>query len=588
MSGIYCAALYVLGLNGAYHESAACLLRDGNVVIAIEEERLSRRKHGKSAEPTTGGELPLRAIAQCLAAAGIDLSDVAWVAYSINPHARLGNKDIPDRVLHGGWGSAAGEQRFFDDLREVPSRLAQLGMKGQFRWIDHHLAHAASAFYPAPFSDAAILCVDGIGEVGSTLFAQGRGHRMQVLKEIRYPASIGFLWEKLARFLGFSEYDACKIMGLASYGNPQKYLDRFFQIMSLQPNGTFSMDGDTLRFRSEDFAPLEALFELPQRRGDAPLSDAHRDLAAALQAVTNRALSHMIRALSEQTDFENLCMAGGVALNCVANRVAFEASRFSQLYVQPAAHDAGTALGAALYLWHQVLDNSARQTLSHCFIGSSFNSAAMQEALDRSGLPYQRVDGIERVAAQRIAAGQIVGWFQGAMEFGPRALGNRSLLADPRDPAMKSLLNQRVKHREDFRPFAPSVLLEEAAQWFHIGKRTPASDFMLLAYPVKDELAARIPAVVHVDGTSRIQTVRKQTNPRYHALISAFYEITGVPMVLNTSFNDNEPIVCSPADAIETFKNTRIDALVMGDFLIEANGLSVFGTAIPTGGHRMA
>ncbi|MDC0747082.1 carbamoyltransferase family protein [Polyangium mundeleinium] len=562
--------MYVLGINAAYHESAACLLEDGKLVAAIEEERLSRRKHGKPAEPTNGHDLPRLAIQHCLDRAGIGLGDVAWVGYSIEPRARLQNKDLADRVVPGGWGSEEGEMRFFDSLQRVPSELRALGMQGEMKWVGHHLAHAASAFLPSSFHESAILCVDGIGELGSTLFAHGSGTKMEVESEIRYPASLGFLWEKFSKFLGFSEYDACKVMGLASYGDPTVYLPHFERLLTFAPEGRFQLDGHALRFRVEDYTPLEAMFGIAGRKKGEPILAAHEDIAAALQEITNQTFSHMFQHLARSTGSKNLCMAGGVALNCVANRIAFEASPFERLYIQPAAHDAGTALGAALYIWHTMLGHPERLALRHAYMGPSFDDAALERALASSGLVYERVPDIERRAAKLIADGDIVGWFQGAMEYGPRALGNRSLLADPRSPTMKQVLNDRVKHREPFRPFAPSVLAEEAAKWFCIEKTAEASDFMLVAYPARPEQAGRIPAVVHVDGTSRVQTVRAETNRRYHGLISAFHELTGVPMVLNTSFNDNEPIVCTPEHAIDTFKGTRIDALAMGDFLVEA------------------
>ncbi|HRI70451.1 MAG TPA: carbamoyltransferase C-terminal domain-containing protein [Polyangium sp.] len=562
--------MYILGINSAYHESAACLLRDGQIVAAIEEERLSRHKHGKAAEPANGSELPRLAIRHCLDTGGISLGEVAWIAYSLEPRMRLQNNQFVDLVTPGGWGSAAGEQIFFEQVQRAPTELRAMGMKGEFKWVGHHLAHAASAFYPSSFPQAAILCVDGIGETGSTLFARGIGAKMEVLDEISYPSSMGFLWEKMSKFLGFSDYDACKVMGLASYGDPTRFLSHFEKMVTLEPQGRFALDGDELRFRVEDYGPLEARFGIPRRKKGDPLLPVHQHIASALQEMTNRTLTHMVRHLAQQTKSKNLCMAGGVALNCVANRIAFEASSFEGLYVQPAAHDAGTALGAALYVWHAMLGHQDRASMTHPYAGPAFDNAAIERTLKAANVVYERVPNIASRTAELLARGEIVGWFQGALEFGPRALGNRSLLADPRSPTMKKTLNDRVKHREDFRPFAPSVLAEEVEKWFCVEKSTPTSDFMLLAYPARPERKELIPAVVHVDGTSRVQTVRSSTNPRYHELISAFHALTGVPMVLNTSFNDNEPIVCTPADAVATFKSTHIDALAIGDFLVEA------------------
>ncbi|MDI1475042.1 carbamoyltransferase C-terminal domain-containing protein [Polyangium sp. y55x31] len=563
--------MYVLGINAAYHESAACLLKDGAIVAAIEEERLSRRKHGKAANLDDGHALPLLAIQYCLDVAGVTLGEVSCVGYSLEPHDRLRNKEIVEPVVPGGWGSPAGEQLFFDLALRVPAELRRLGMTGEFKWVPHHLAHAASAFHPSPFREAAILCVDGIGEVGSTLFASGCGSKIEALDEIRYPSSLGFLWEKLSKFLGFSEYDACQVMGLAAYGDPRRFRGSFERLVSFEPEGHFALDGGALRFRVEDYEPLEALFGVPLRKKSEPILAAHEDIAAALQEMTNQTIGHMVRHLAARTGSKNLCMAGGVALNCVSNRIVFEASPFEGLFVQPAAHDAGTALGAALHVWHDVLGHAERSPMLHPYVGPRFDDSAIERALSKTGVVYQREPNIEEKVAELLAAGKIVGWFQGAMEFGPRALGNRSLLADPRALEMKRRLNDRIKHRASFRPFAPSILAEEAERWFVIEKSTATSDFMLLAYPVRPDRMAQIPSVIHVDGTSRVQTVRAETNPRYHKLISAFYARTGVPMVLNTSFNDSEPIVCTPEHAIETFRSASIDVLAIGDCLVEAS-----------------
>jgi carbamoyltransferase len=565
--------MYILGINSAYHESAVCLLRDGAIVVAIEEERFNRKKHAKSARVDNPDEIPVNAIRYALEKAGISADQVAHVGFSIDPWRRLENKDLDELVVDGDWGSIAGEEAFFNRLMLIPDRLRDMGFEAQVTWLGHHQCHAASAFYPTPFREAAVLAVDGIGEANTTLLCYGQGTRVEMLKEIAYPNSLGFVWEKLSKFLGFGEYDAAKVMGLASYGDPRRYMGRFEQVIRLVPEGGFVVDNGVFRFRAEDYVPLENLFGARRRTREQDLAREHEDIAAALQEITNRVAIHLADYLHAQTGSRNLCLAGGVALNCVMNRVVYEESPFENLFVQPAAHDAGTALGAALFIWHSVLGMESRCVMDHAFWGPAFSDEEIETFLrGEDSLIYVRVDDIERKAAELLADGNVVGWFQGAMEFGPRALGNRTLLADPRNPGMRDILNEKVKHRESFRPFAPSVLHEEADKWFEIAKPTSASEFMLVAYPANPDFRDRIPAVVHVDGTSRIQTVRKEVNPRYHKMISEFYAMTGVPVVLNTSFNDSEPIVCTPEDAINTFKNTRIDYLAIGNYLVTRNG----------------
>jgi carbamoyltransferase len=560
--------MYTLGINAAYHESAACLLKDGIVVAAAEEERFNRKKHGKRASISNPQELPIEAIQFSLDLAGITASQIAHIGFSINPFKRLENKKIVDIVEEGSWGSETGEDAFFNNLMLIPDMLRDMGFRAELSWLDHHLCHAASAFYLSPFIDAAVLTIDGIGEVGSTLLAYSNNSPIKVLEEIKYPASLGFLWEKLSKFLGFTEYDACKVMGLAAYGDCQFYRKQFSKLINLLPEGMFELDNDVFRFRVEDYGPLEELFGVTRRYCEQGIQDYHKHIAAGLQWVTNQAVLHIAQHLFVRTRSDNLCLAGGVALNCITNKMILEDSSFANLFIQPAAHDAGTAIGAALLMWHETLKQDRKQALNHVYLGPLFSDAEIEKSLKEQGLLFDRVENIEKTVAELLSQQYIVGWFQGAMEFGPRALGNRSLLADPRDASMREILNKKIKHREDFRPLAPSVLAEEAGEWFEIYKTTPASDFMLVAYKAKEHVRDKIPAVIHKDGTSRIQTVQRATNPRYHQLITEFFNITGVPLVLNTSFNDSEPIVCTPHDAINTFKKTQMDYLAIGSFLV--------------------
>ena len=566
---------YMLGINSVYHESAACLLRDGEPVAFAEEERFNRRKHGKLARVDTPDELPRQAIQFCLRQAGIDLADVEAVGYSFNPPNRLRNVGLDEPVRAGDWGSEAGEELFQRRLRGIPEALGRVGgAPGQdrFHWIDHHLCHAASAFLVSPFDEAAVLVVDGIGEFATAWLGHGQGREIRLIAEIPYPHSVGFLWEKLAEFLGFGIYDACKVMGLAAFGDSRIFAPAFAKLVASNGHGELHLAADILRFRSDDFRPLESLLG-PKRSPDEPLTSRHADIAAALQDATDKALLDLAAVLRKHTGSSRLCFAGGVALNCVSNRVLQESGLFEEFYVPPVAHDAGTALGAAAWLWCQRQGGERSFVLQHPYFGPGYSHAELISVLDQSGFPYRRSFDPASEAAALIAGGAVVGWFQGRMEVGPRALGNRSLLADARRADMPSIINEKVKHRESFRPFAPSVLAERAADWFRIPGRSPSSDFMLIACEARPDQAARIPAVVHIDGTSRVQTVRAETNPLFYRLIAEFERRTGVPLVLNTSFNDSEPIVCSPEDALRMFAGTAIDVLVLGDFVVERKAL---------------
>jgi carbamoyltransferase len=392
---------------------------------------------------------------------------------------------------------------------------------------------------------------------------------------VRYPASIGYLWETISVFLGFGVYDAAKVMGLAAYGDPARFRAVFDRLAWVLPGGGFDMAHDALRFGKIMYYPpsayhdeLARLFDCEPRPPEYALVDVHHDIAAALQEKTNELVLHLARRAGELTGSANLCLAGGVALNCVTNEHVFAAGPFDELYIQPAAHDGGLALGGALYAWHQLLDRPREPEMAHAYWGPSFTEAEIEDALRRRELCYERPDDLERTVARLVSAESVVGLFQGAMELGPRALGNRSIIADPRRPHMRDILNQKIKHREYFRPLAPSVLAEDVTDWFDVAKPTRAADFMLMAYTAKVHVRDRIGAVLHVDNTCRIQAVRRETNPRFHRLIAQFKELTGVPMVLNTSFNDQEPIICSPEDALNTFLKTEMDYLAIGPFLV--------------------
>ncbi|KAI9371233.1 Carbamoyltransferase-domain-containing protein [Aspergillus egyptiacus] len=555
----------IFGINSVYHESAATLVVDGQVVAAAEEERFSRIKHAKPARVDNPEVLPLESIRYCLESAAVKPEDLDAIAYSFDPDLRERDFILDDQTPAGDWGTAEGEKTFLARLRSVPDALAaHLGRAEQrFTFIPHHLSHAASSFYPSGFEEAAILVADGIGEAACTLLARGDKNGITILREIPFPHSIGFIWEKISQYVGFSEYDACKTMGLAAYGDASKFKDAFKQLMWVESAGGYAVDKATANFRLPDFDRLEALFG-PARKAGTPLESHHYDVAAALQAVTDEALLALAKELRQVVDSDNLCLAGGVALNCVSNVVLKEAGLFSNIFIPSAPHDAGTAMGAALEL-NQRMGGPANLASDTPYLGPEYDDAAIVAAYKAAGLSPELSSSPALEAARMIAAGKVVAWFQGRMEFGPRALGNRSLLADPRSSTTREMLNVKVKHRETFRPFAPSVLAEPAGEWFELSEPSRSYDFMLFACQTAAGRREQIPAVLHEDGTARVQLVHRERNPAFYELISHFADLTGVPMVLNTSFNDSEPIVCTPDHAIATFKKTRIDALFIGN-----------------------
>ncbi len=457
---------------------------------------------------------------------------------------------------------------FYEHVSSVPSKLKDLGFAGQFHWVPHHRAHAASAFFASPFYKALTLSIDGIGEDNTAGVYLGEGNDLTKIASIDYPNSIGFFWEKFSEFLGFSPYDACKVMGMSANGDGKKVLEPFTKIVTLTDDGLFKINIEIMKFRANDFKSLEELFEINKRQVNEPLQQIHYDIADGLQLMTNNILMHIVSHFLEQTQTDYVCLAGGVGLNCVSNNMIYQNTHIRDLFVQPAAHDGGTALGCALSIWHKEMGNSKRAYLPNTYLGPAYSDENYEAEAKKAGLSVKRIDDIETEVAVLLTQGNIVSWFQDRMEFGPRALGNRSLLADPRNPLIREIMNVKVKHREEFRPFAPSILKENVGDWFKTKGLPNASYYMLMAMDVIPEKAGLIPAVIHSDNTGRVQVVEEQNNPKYYNLIREFGKLTGVPMLLNTSFNDNEPIVCSPADAIKTFLSTRIDFLVLGNYLI--------------------
>ncbi|WP_213735687.1 carbamoyltransferase C-terminal domain-containing protein [Bradyrhizobium sp. dw_411] len=562
--------LNILGINSVYHESSAALLVDGKLVAAVEEERFNRIKHGKTAEFDNPHQLPERAIRYCLKHAGLTAGDIDHVAYSFSPKMRQAQ-------YRKEWWNPRLEETLRLRLGQVQGAVEEYldrPLKQSFHFVPHHMAHAASAYFPSGFDHAAILTLDGIGEVAGSFLAKAEGTRIQAVESIDYPNSLGFLWEVLSSHLGFSHYDASKVMGLAAYGNPEIFR-RKIQAALRVGKEDYAVSPEFLSANPNQYAKLEAAFG-PARYEEgenAQILPRHADIAAALQEATNEAVLALVRRLKRQVPSDKLCMAGGVALNCVTNEIVRKSGEFSDVFIPSAPHDAGTAIGAAQIVHCSKQKSSPERGMSSPYLGPAFERREILAAVKSSGLEARRSKSPGRDAADMIADGKIVAWFQGRMEFGPRALGNRSLLADPRRPDMRTILNQKVKHREDFRPFAPSVMAEHADEWFELGGAHAISHgFMLFACDVKPELRDRIPSVVHLDGSARVQLVSRELNPRFHELISAFHAKTGVPIVVNTSFNDSEPIVCTPTDAIVTFRKSGIDALFMDDVVLTAEG----------------
>ena len=567
----------ILGINSAYHESSACLIQNGHLIAAVEEERFSRVKHGKPALVDNADQLPEQAIAFCLESGGLtSLAEVDFIGYSFEPEDRLRkNCDHPHdyAIPEGDFGTLAGEERFYKSHLSVEQKIRAMGFQGRFLYLDHHACHAASAFYVSGLEESAVLVVDGIGEFESTTIFQGEGRRLNKIRHFEYPNSLGFLWEKMSAFLGFSPYDAAKLMGLSSYGEPGVYKSALDSLLQIAPDGSFTIDDSLAHLRNGNFQALETLFGVTKQ--DRPVDrittemQKYADIAVALQVATEEIFIKLAKQIRKETGSHHLCMAGGVALNCVANGYLAYERIFENIFVQPAANDAGTAIGAAYLIWHHLLGQPRQPVSKSPYLGPAYADAEIKAALDSRGLAFRHSNAIEAETAQLLADGKIIAWFQGRMELGPRALGNRSLLADPRSQATVELMNVKVKHREAFRPFCPSVLAERASDWFELPDPMPeVATYMLGAFRAKKEKAHLIPAVVHFDGTSRIQTVHRDTNPRFHGLLTEMERLTGVPVLLNTSFNDQEPIVCTPDDAIATFLKTEIDVLAIGNYLV--------------------
>ena len=582
-------AQHILGINAFHGDSSACLIRDGKLIAAVEEERFRRVKHWAG--------FPSESIRYCLREGGISIDQVDHAAINQDPKANFGKKllylitSLPSPAFV--WDRIKNKRKrqgFGELLGQIePGKTFRGGLHN----IEHHLCHLSSAFHVSPFEEAAVVSVDGFGDFSSAAWGIGKGSNIDIQGRVFFPHSLGIFYQALTQFLGFPHYgDEYKVMGLAPYGQPNQ-MDKMRQIVLLEPDGSFRLNLRYFRHHKEKveyswdggspevgtlFAP--ALEELlgPARAKDQPLEQKHKDLARSIQAMYEEAFFHMLNTLHKRHPLDAVAIAGGCGMNSVANGKVTLRTPFKKVYVQSAAGDAGGAIGAAYAVWHK--NGGPRGFhMDHAYWGPQYPDKEISELLharasdiSAAGCKVEKIADEKELCkrtAESIARGNVVGWFQGRLEWGPRALGNRSIVCDPRRADMKDILNLKIKRRESFRPFAPSILRESVPEWFELDGEVP---FMMQVYPIRVDKRSQIPAVCHVDGSGRLQTVHKETNARYYHLIEAFRDISGVPMVLNTSFNENEPVVCRPVEALDCFLRTRMDLLVLGDWMVTREG----------------
>ena len=581
--------MVILGLNAFHGDASACLIRDGILVAAVEEERFRRIKHWAG--------FPTEAIRSCLAMARIGLGDVDHIALNQDSKANLVRKIAFTATQRPDLRLVLDRIRNRRERAGVPELLAAAfpadALRAEVHAVEHHRAHLSSAFHVSPFEEAVAVSVDGFGDFASGAWGVGRGTRIDIDDRVYFPHSLGIFYQALTQYLGFSRYgDEYKVMGLAPYGEPG-YLDAMRRIVRLEAGGAYRLDLDFFRHATEKIdyewdggeprvgtlysAELEQLLG-PARNPDEPLEQRHRDIARSVQTMYEEAFFQLLNALHARHRLDCIAIAGGCGMNSVANGKIAQRTPFRRIYVQSAAGDAGGAIGAGYSVWH-ARGGARAAAMDHAYLGPDFDDAAIGALLDArrgdiaaAGCRADRADdaaALCRRTAAAIAAGHVVGWFQGRMEWGPRALGNRSIVCDPRRADMKDTLNRKIKRRESFRPFAPSILREAVPEWFEQDGDVP---FMTQVFPIRADKRERIPAVTHVDGSGRLQTVHRATNPLYYGLIEAFRDLTGVPMVLNTSFNENEPVVCRPGEALDCFLRTRMDRLVLGRWVVDRDG----------------
>ncbi|RBQ09992.1 carbamoyltransferase family protein [Pedobacter miscanthi] len=573
--------MYILGLNAYHGDSSACIYKDGEIIAASEEERFRRIKHWAG--------FPSKAIEFCLTEAGITINEVDYIAVSRDPKANFSKKVLTALKNRLSLKNMINRAQNLKKANSIESEiykhfhLLQGTLKASIVQVEHHRSHLASAFFASPFEEAAILSIDGFGDFSSTMLAIGKANQIKVLDTVSYPHSLGVFYTTLTQFLGFPHYgDEYKVMGLAPYGKPL-YVDLIHKLILLKDNGLFELDlkyfnhpKNGVNMAWENGIPgmdnlytenLTTLLGNPRQQHEE-LSQYHKDLAASVQQVTEEVIFHLLNHLQQKTGLQHICIAGGVAQNSVANGKIKLNTSFKHIYIPPAGHDAGTAIGAALWVWNQLENKPRTPPMFHGYLGSKFDNAYIENLLKEKNIHYlkpEQKDFFNEVTNCLINEG-VVGWFQGRAEFGPRALGHRSILADPRNTKAKELLNTKIKRRESFRPFAPSILSEFVKEYFEQVDDVP---FMEKVFKIKAEKRDEIPAVTHLDGTGRLQTVHQHTDEKYYQLIKSFRDKTGTPILLNTSFNENEPIVNTPEEALDCFLRTKMDMLVMEDIIIK-------------------
>ncbi|MEM0995132.1 MAG: carbamoyltransferase C-terminal domain-containing protein [Bacteroidota bacterium] len=577
--------MYILGINAYHGDSSACIYKDGVLVAATEEERLRRVKHWAG--------IPSKAVEFCLQAANITLAEVDHITVSKNPKAKF-NEKVLYTIKKGSILSVLNRKRKeHANVQTLKEDLAALldydvnDLKAEMQYVEHHRSHMASSFFVSPFEESAILSVDGMGDFTSTMRGTGKGNKMEVIDSVSFPSSVGYFYTMATQFLGFPHYgDEYKVMGLSPYGTPdENIMKNLRKVIKIKSDGLFELNTHYMQGANKgdwtstvDGVPLIArkfgdeyikLFGPARQKGDE-LTQYHKDFAASVQRVTEEVIFHMAEDLHRRTGLKNLCITGGVAQNSVANGKITDNTSFEQLYVPPAGHDGGTSVGSALFFYHQTLGHPRQEFVHQAYTGISFTNEQIEQFLQSKGINYKRVedDAIYDMVTDSLVNGGVIGWFQGKAEFGPRALGNRSILVDPRRADARHLLNEKIKRRESFRPFAPSILKEHTAEYFEKIDEVP---YMEKVFKIKPEKHDVIPAVTHVDGTGRLQTVDQADAPRYYSLISKFAEKTGVPVLLNTSFNENEPIVNTPEDALNCFTRTKMDTLVLENCVVSRN-----------------
>jgi carbamoyltransferase len=584
--------MIIIGINAYHGDSSACILKDGVLLAAVEEERFNRKKHWAG--------LPIESIKYCLKNLGITLAEVDYIAVNRNSFSAIKRQFkyiIYNPLSHQLiWNRFKNKLMVSDILEDISNNLdCNNNVKTKIFFVEHHLAHLSSSFFVSPFENSAIVSVDGFGDFTSVMYGYGSNNQIKSYTTIDFPHSLGIFYSAITQFLGFNKYgDEYKVMGLAPYGKPV-YMDEMLKLISLKSYGKFELnlkyflhhlgkvritwngcEPNISQIWAEDFFKIFGM----NRNLNEPIIQKHKDIAASAQLMYEKSLFHILNFAFDKTKSINLCLAGGCAMNSVANGKIIKNTSFKNIYIPPAPGDSGGAIGAAFYIWNQIKQNPRLTIMNHAYYGPEYSESEMMEAIQEIKINKEneinifKYDDFQKIAdfvAKSISKGCVIGWFQDRMEWGPRALGNRSILGDPRRLDMKDILNKKIKRRESFRPFAPSILKEEVAEWFDTNMEEP---FMLQVHQVKNGKQKIIPSVTHIDGSGRLQTVDKKTNLKYYKLIKAFENITGVPILLNTSFNENEPIVCNPKEAIDCFMRTKMDMLVMGNFILERSKLN--------------